>query len=112
MSITVYNKLVRDKIPKIIIADGHTPVTRVLTEDDEYREALIAKLGEEAEELRTATESGRIGELADLQEVLNSLARSYGYSPPEVVYAAAKKRLARGGFDGRIYLEHTTAEQQ
>lgn len=107
MSVTVYNKLVRDKIPKIIAADGHIPVTRVLDEND-HREALLAKLSEETEELRTATEAERIGELADLQEVLNSLARSYGFSPPEVVYAAAKKRLARGGFDGRIYLEHTT----
>lgn len=107
MSITIYKKLVRDKIPKIITADGHTPSTRIL-DQDEFRAALIEKLGEETEELRTATKADRLGELADLQEILNSLARSYGYSPSEVVYAAAKKRLARGGFDGRIYLEHTT----
>lgn len=107
MSITVYNKLVRDKIPKIISADGHTPSIRVL-EQDEYREALIAKIGEETEELRAASKAEKLDELADLQEILNSLARSYGFAPPEVVYAAAKKRLARGGFDGRIYLEHTT----
>lgn len=107
MSVTVYNKLVRDKIPEIIIADGHSPATRVLDEQ-EYREALIVKLGEEAEELRIATQAQRLGELADLQEVLNSLAKSYGYSPDLVAFAARKKRAARGGFDERIYLEHTT----
>lgn len=107
MNVTVYNKLVRDKIPEIIIADGHTPITRVL-DKGEYREALIVKLGEEVEELRTATPDQRLGELADLQEVLNSLARSYGYSPSLVDFAATKKRAARGRFDGRIYLEYTT----
>lgn len=106
MSIKVYNKLVRDKIPEIITADGEIPVTRVL-EEAEYREALFTKFGEELEELRTASESERISELADLQEVLDSLARSYGYSPSGVRAAAEDKRLKRGGFSEKIYLEHT-----
>lgn len=107
MSITVYNKLVRDRIPDIITADGHTPATRVL-DTGEYREALFAKLGEEAEEVRTAPDADRLGELADLQEVLNALAGSYGFTPAEVAFKAGTKRGLRGGFDGRIYLEHTT----
>jgi predicted house-cleaning noncanonical NTP pyrophosphatase (MazG superfamily) len=106
VSVKVYNKLVRDKIPEIITADGETPVTRVL-EQNEYREALYAKLGEELEELRTASEIDRISELADLQEVLDSLACSYGYSPSGVRAAAEHKRSARGGFAEKIYLEHT-----
>jgi len=107
MSVTIHNKLVRDRIPEIIAANGDIPATRVL-DRDEYREALMAKLGEEAEELRTAPEAERIGELADLQEVLNALARSYGFSPAEVTFAADRKHSDRGGFDGRIYLESTT----
>ena len=31
----VYNKLVRDNIPEIMIENGATPVTRILT-DEEY----------------------------------------------------------------------------
>jgi predicted house-cleaning noncanonical NTP pyrophosphatase (MazG superfamily) len=106
LSIKIYNKLVRDKIPEIITADGEVPVTRVL-DQNEYREALYVKLDEELEELRTASEIERISELADLQEVLDALACSYGYSPSGVRAAAADKRSKRGGFARKIYLEHT-----
>lgn len=104
-----YKKLVRDKIPAIITADGETPVTRIL-QQDEYREALFAKFSEELEELRTASKDERIGELADLQEVLDSLAHSFGYSPTSVKAAADDKREKRGGFADRIFLEHTITE--
>lgn len=39
----IYNKLVRDKIPGIITADGETCKTRILS-DEEYMEALDANL--------------------------------------------------------------------
>lgn len=107
MSITVHNKLVRDKIPEIITANGDIPATRVL-DTAEYREALFAKLGEESDELRAAEGEAELWELADLQEVLNALAESYGYSPHWVGVAAEQKRQKRGGFRQRIYLEHTT----
>lgn len=42
-------KLVRDRIPEIIQAGGRHPVTRVLDEAG-YRQALLAKLAEEAAE--------------------------------------------------------------
>ena len=38
----VYNKLVRDKIPEIIMGKGETPVTRVLN-DEEYKKSLEEK---------------------------------------------------------------------
>jgi predicted house-cleaning noncanonical NTP pyrophosphatase (MazG superfamily) len=103
----VYNKLVRDRIPEIIAADGHTPAVRVLAEA-EYRQALLAKLGEEALELAAASsEEEHLGELADLQEVVNALTESYGFSPNRVQDAAAKKRRARGGFRRQLFLEST-----
>lgn len=107
MSITVHNKLVRDRIPDIIRANGDTAATRVL-DRDEHREALYAKLEEESGELRAAGPGQRIGELADLLEVVHALGRSYGYTPAEIAFAAGAKRGLRGGFDDRIYLEHTT----
>lgn len=103
---TIHNKLVRDKIPAIIEASGDVPVTRILKQD-EYREALVAKLTEEAEELRAAAPDNRIDELADLQEVLDALAYSYGYSRAEVDFVASIKRHKRGAFKERVYLEST-----
>lgn len=109
MSTTVYNKLVRDKIPEIILADGEIPVTRIL-DREEYREALFAKMVEETEELKSASQENVIGELADLQEVLNALAVSYGYSPTGVLAAAENKSSKRGSFEGRIFLESAVKE--
>ena len=45
----VYNKLVRDKIPEIIEADGKTCKTKILS-DEEYIAALETKLNEEVAE--------------------------------------------------------------
>ena len=42
----VYNKLVRDNIPEIIIEDNQVPVTRVL-DKEEYKKALEEKILEE-----------------------------------------------------------------
>jgi predicted house-cleaning noncanonical NTP pyrophosphatase (MazG superfamily) len=49
-----YNKLVRDRIPEIIEADGHHAFTRIL-DDQDYRAALLAKLVEEAREAQSAS---------------------------------------------------------
>ena len=48
-----YNKLVRDRIPEIIGSRGDRAVTRVLDEAA-YRDALLAKLVEEAQEASEA----------------------------------------------------------
>ena len=70
MTKKMYNKLVRDKIPEIIQADGKAPKTRILS-DEEHLEALLDKLGEEYEEFK---EAKNVEELADLYEVLLALA--------------------------------------
>jgi len=49
----VYSKLVRDRIPEIITANGQTTRVRVL-DDQDLLPALIAKLHEEAEEVVSA----------------------------------------------------------
>ena len=68
----VYRKLVRDRIPEIIQSEGRRPVTRVLDEAS-YRQALLAKLVEEAQEASQATGADLPGELADVLEVLRAL---------------------------------------
>jgi predicted house-cleaning noncanonical NTP pyrophosphatase (MazG superfamily) len=64
-----------------------------------------AKLAEEAQELRAAAPGERLGELADLQEVVRALAADAGHTLEEVISAASAKSAKRGGFDKRIWLE-------
>jgi predicted house-cleaning noncanonical NTP pyrophosphatase (MazG superfamily) len=98
-------KLVRDRIPDIIRAEGREPDARVLT-DDEYVEALLAKVVEEAGELRdAATAEERLAEAADVYEVLLTVAELCGASIEDVVRLADVKRRQRGGFGGRVWLE-------
>lgn len=59
---TTYNKLVRDKIPEICVANGDIPVIRYLEDDDAYLSALTDKLGEEAAEVKATP---TLEELAD-----------------------------------------------
>lgn len=62
----VYNKLVRDKIPEIIKADGKECKTHILSKD-EYIAALETKLNEEVAEYQ---EDKNLEEMADVLEVL------------------------------------------
>lgn len=100
-----YNKLVRDLIPEIILDKGERPITRVLS-DDEYKVELETKLGEEYHEvLGTENSTDRIEELADMLEVIMALAAVEGKTLDDVVEVAEQKRLKRGGFQRKIYLE-------
>lgn len=97
-------KLVRDRIPEIIEADGRVAVRRPLT-DDEYDAALVAKLHEEASELVAAAPADRLEEAADVYEVLLALVELGGHSVDDLVRTAERKRVERGGFSGRVWLE-------
>lgn len=94
----------RDLIPDIIEASGRTPVTREL-DAAEYESALLDKLFEEADEVRRADRSDRPDELADVFEVLSALAASLDLTMADIAELAADKRLRRGGFGGRVWLE-------
>jgi predicted house-cleaning noncanonical NTP pyrophosphatase (MazG superfamily) len=96
-----YNKLVRDKIPQVIKANGGIPKTRVLA-DSEYLGELIKKLGEESREFEEAKSAE---ELADIQEVVNALAAAIGLSAEELESIRRQKAAERGGFTGKIFLQ-------
>lgn len=101
----IYNKLVRDNIPNIIENDNEIPVCRILS-DDEYRVELYKKLKEECNEVSfSKTSIEVIEELADVLEVLNSIAELEGKTLKDVNKIAEQKRLKRGGFSKRIFLE-------
>lgn len=104
MAKIVYNKLVRDKIPSIILADSKTPVTRILN-DEEYKRALLEKLVEEAKELLESYAD--LGERADVAEVLKALDGVFAFDERAVESARVAKAEKRGGFEGRIFLKET-----
>ncbi|MGC1176534.1 MAG: nucleoside triphosphate pyrophosphohydrolase [Candidatus Saccharimonadales bacterium] len=101
MSKKIYNKLVRDKIPEIIRADGKQLKIRVL-DDAEHLEELIKKLGEEYEEFKEALNAE---ELADLHEVLRALADALGIDHDDLEKIRQDKAAKRGAFKQKIYLE-------
>ena len=101
----IYKKLVRDNIPTIISNNGENPITRILS-NDEYKQELEKKLYEEYQEvLNTTTSNDRIEELADMLEIIISLAKLEERSLDDVIEVAKTKREKRGGFEERIYLE-------
>lgn len=100
MKVIPYNKLVRDKIPGIIIKSGKTAVTEVLT-DEKYIEMLNQKLTEEVEEY---FESGSVEELADIGEVMHAIMAYKGITIEEFQRVRLEKLERRGGFKDRILL--------
>lgn len=101
MSIIKYNKLVRDKIPEIIEENGGIPISRIL-DDKEYKKCLDEKLIEEVKEyLKDDNEE----ELADVYEVFINILKYKGIELKKIEELALEKRLKRGGFDKKIYLE-------
>lgn len=101
----IYNKLVRDKIPEIIIANGEEPITYSLGAD-EYKQELYKKLREEVNEF-LADES--IEELADILEVMHGILNSKQLTFEDLEKVRKAKREKRGGFEKRIYLKMTTS---
>ncbi len=98
-----YEKLVRDKIPEIIKADGREAKTRILN-DEEYLTELEKKLREECAEVLAERGEHRIEELADVMEVVKALAEAQGSSMAAVENAREKKAKRRGGFAQKIFL--------
>jgi predicted house-cleaning noncanonical NTP pyrophosphatase (MazG superfamily) len=102
MSTKIYNKLVRDRIPEIIQANGELPITRTL-DDQEYKHELIKKLDEEVAEFKADLS---VEELADIQEVILALAEVIT-GREELEKVRAQKAEKRGAFQDKIYLERT-----
>ena len=100
-------KLVRDKIPQIIIADGRTPIVRTLS-DEEYLSELDRKLNEEVAEYQA---DKSLEEMADVLEVLFAICEARGHSVDELMEVRDKKREKRGGFKDKVYWEGNEGEK-
>ncbi len=97
---TLYNKLVRDKIPEIIRQQGGEPLIRVLSDED-YARCLAQKLDEEVAEFHR---DQNLEELADILEVVFALTEIVGSSRAELMDVYEKKHDARGGFSDKVFL--------
>jgi predicted house-cleaning noncanonical NTP pyrophosphatase (MazG superfamily) len=74
-------------------------------DDVGYREALLAKLVEEAGEASHASATDLPGELADVLEVLRALTAVADMSWEQMLKLADEKRSRSGGWEKRIFLE-------
>lgn len=98
---TTYKKLVRDKIPQIIKADGKKPKTRLL-KNKEYLKELIKKLHEEVSEFE---QKPSIEELADIKELTIAIREAMNIHAGELEDARRKKAATNGRFKEKIFLE-------
>lgn len=101
----VFNKLVRDKIVQKIENNGEKAFTRIL-DDKEYILELYKKLNEECLEVVNSKDN-TLEELADVLEVIMSIAKYHNISFDDVIKMCDEKRSKRGGFDEKIFLIKT-----
>lgn len=118
-----HNKLVRDKIPNILIKKGKAFKCHTVTGTG-LQTALSCKVLEEAKEVNEAAQNFAIkgeninignppnarknqlvGELADLMEATFALMKAFNISADTVKKEMAYKSNTRGKFNDGIYLE-------
>lgn len=100
----IYNKLVRDKIPKIIENSGRKTIIKKLSEEEYYLE-LKKKSFEEIEEyIKADNLEDSIEELADLLEIIHALSAYHGTTIDRIEEVRRNKLDQRGSFKKRIFL--------
>lgn len=104
--IKTFNKLVRNKIPEIITANGSRAETKILN-DYEYLKCLNEKLIEECTEVIHANDKeSKSEELADVLEVIYSIADIFEIKIEEIEKIRINKKKERGGFNSKILLKN------
>ena len=103
-----YDKLVRDNIPSFHDDSGHTIVSRTLTGKD-LSDALIAKLHEETDEISDSlTDAELLEEIADVQQIIDDLCATHGFTKDDLETVRAKKAAKKGGFLKGQYIDTVT----
>lgn len=98
-----HKKLIRDKIPQIIEAAGDKYEVRVMGKR-EFEKELKKKLVEEANELIKTPRKDLLNEMADVLELLKSIANFYKIDFKLLEEKQVQKRKERGGFKKRLFL--------
>ena len=102
-------KLVRDKVVPNCLDDPevlHTGYREL--DSQEFCRELVRKIHEEADEIPLGDKQRdeSLKELADLQEVVDTLRQAFGFSIEQVQEEMARKKQKKGGFDNRHYIEY------
>jgi len=97
----VYNKLVRDRIPEIILKNGEQPIMEIL-DDNEYKEMLDKKILEEVNEY---LQDDNVEELADIMEVILAILKFKNVDISKFENIVKNKRDKKGGFENKIFLK-------
>ena len=95
-----YNKVVRDKIPEIIVESGKKSNIKQL-DDTSFLAELEKKLIEEVNEY---SESKDVEELADLLEVIYRISELRGVNSDELDKIRIDKAEKRGKFASNLFL--------
>ena len=95
-----YNKLVRDKIPKIIEENGQMCETEILS-DERYLEMLELKLSEECTEYQIDKNTEA---LADILEVVYAIANARGMTDGELDRLRLAKANKNGRYKDKIFI--------
>jgi predicted house-cleaning noncanonical NTP pyrophosphatase (MazG superfamily) len=96
----LYHKLVRDRIPEIIKADGKQYSMRHLSDQDLTRYSF-RKLREEVQEF---VENPCAEEAADILEIFEFICEREGIGAASVKAERISKRITKGGFNSGILL--------
>jgi predicted house-cleaning noncanonical NTP pyrophosphatase (MazG superfamily) len=99
---TIYNKLVRDRIPEILEAKGKKYTVRQVGVGFEKGNYLKKKLVEETDEF---LKDPSLEELADVQEVVFAIVENLGFTREDLEVVREAKMVQRGGFDDNWVLE-------
>ena len=103
----IYNKLIRDKIPEIIINDGEEPEIRKLSQK-EFKIELKKKVLEEAKELlRAESKEEILNEIVDIRELLDFIAKEFKINQFTIRSKKLKKNKERGSFIKKLFLIKT-----
>ncbi|HLD26390.1 MAG TPA: nucleoside triphosphate pyrophosphohydrolase [Patescibacteria group bacterium] len=94
------NKLVRDNIPDIIKKSGKTGIIHI-ADSEEYLQKIYEKLQEETKEF---LKERKIEELADLLELIYTIAKIKNISKEKLEQIRLQKKEVKGGFDKKYIL--------
>jgi predicted house-cleaning noncanonical NTP pyrophosphatase (MazG superfamily) len=106
------DSLVREKMPSRIKKLGGRVQTRRL-DSEAYPQYLKLKLKEEVLEVCNAENPKDIKEeIADVLEVVYTLAKSYGLQMEHIEQTRLQKRKERGGFNKGVFAEYVEVEAE
>lgn len=108
MTNTIYNKLVRDRIPEILKEQNKKFKVEQVCEQEVMKfliDKFIEELEEAVKEMINCNQYGVRNELADLMSVIFRLADAYGISRENLLEAEEIKTESKGGFEENYILK-------